>query len=468
MAQVNRRVLLVDDQTDFLEGVRRILVPQFEVSVAQSGVEALQRFERHGPFALVVSDFGMPGMTGIELLAELRARWPETVRIMLTGCADLGLALEALEQGAIFRSLTKPPAPSRLLEAVSAGVERFRQAEETRLFTEQLLFAQESLRSFHRSLENQLDGVLERMDVLERHAADLERAASLEQVLTSTSEAVRNVLGVRAAAVALRPAEHGTRESSGARGFEIVPGTTLTIGERRALGVLSSASRLATENLQHRERRLESRRSTLRALESLARHRDHETGEHLARVSEYCCLLASALQRAGQHSIDQAFIEDLRVAAPLHDIGKVAVPDAILLKPDKLDEREWEIMRMHPTVGADILRATMTSGEDAGCLRLAHELTWTHHERWDGQGYPRGLAGEEIPLVGRIMALADCYDALTSERPYKHAWSHAEALDYVREQRGRHFDPALVDVFLAHLDEVEAVLLRSRALPSAA
>ena len=442
--------MLVDDQADFAEGVRQLLVPRFEVRLAHSGVEALNRCEREGPFAVVVSDFAMPGMTGIELFTELRERWPDTARIMLTGCADLGLALEALEQGAIFRFLTKPPSPTRLAECVAAGVQRHHESACERALTEQLAFAQESLRSFNEILDERLEHELGRLVELEHHADELARAGSLEEVLERTTTALRALLGARAPEVV-----------ADERGVHVRPAAgELAAGEKRALAILESSSRLASEGLLRRRERESGRRATLAALVSLARHRDDETGAHLARVSEYCAMLARWLMPA--HGVDELFVERIALAAPLHDIGKVAVPDSILFKPGRLDEREWVIMRTHAAVGADILKDALAEGEETGVLALAHELTWTHHERWDGAGYPRRLRGTDIPIAGRIMSVSDCYDALTSERPYKHAWTHAEAVAYLTEQRGGAFDPELIDLFLARQDEFEDVQRRAR------
>jgi putative two-component system response regulator len=142
-------------------------------------------------------------------------------------------------------------------------------------------------------------------------------------------------------------------------------------------------------------------------------------------------------------------------ASPMHDIGKIGIPDHILLKPGKLTPEEWEIMKTHATIGAHILE-----GDDSDVLTMAREIALSHHEKWDGTGYPRGLKGEEIPLAGRIVAMADVFDALTSERPYKQAWSVERALDYIRENRGRHFDPRIVDLFVKHLSEI--LVIRSR------
>jgi putative two-component system response regulator len=141
--------------------------------------------------------------------------------------------------------------------------------------------------------------------------------------------------------------------------------------------------------------------------------------------------------------------ENILHAAPMHDIGKIGIPDKVLLKPGKLDEEEWTIMKQHTTIGGHILE-----GDDSDLLRLAREIALTHHERWDGTGYPRGLQGEDIPLSGRIVSLADVFDALTSVRPYKKAWKVEEAVAFIQENRGSQFDPNLVDLFEKLLPEI--------------
>jgi len=133
----------------------------------------------------------------------------------------------------------------------------------------------------------------------------------------------------------------------------------------------------------------------------------------------------------------------------MHDIGKIGIPDHILLKPDKLEPEEWEIMKSHAVIGANILE-----GDDSDLMKCAGEIALTHHEKWDGSGYPYGLSGEAIPLTGRIAALADVFDALTSARPYKKAWTLEAAVDLIKENRGIHFDPELVTVFLEQLPEI--------------
>lgn len=184
---------------------------------------------------------------------------------------------------------------------------------------------------------------------------------------------------------------------------------------------------------------------------SLAETRDQETGNHILRTQHYVLTLANYLQthsRFKAHLSEQA-IDLIFRSAPLHDIGKVGVPDRILHKPGKHNEEEWQEMQRHAEYGYEaILRAEERMGSTS-FLDYAKEITYTHHERWDGSGYPRGLQQEETPVSGRLMAVADVYDALISERVYKPAFPHEDARSYILEQSGKHFDPAVVDAFIA-------------------
>lgn len=193
----------------------------------------------------------------------------------------------------------------------------------------------------------------------------------------------------------------------------------------------------------------QTRLNIVQALGMAAEYKDNETGLHVIRMSHFSRVIAL---EAG-FSADEA--EELLHAAPMHDVGKIGIPDAILQKPGKLDDAEWQIMQKHPEIGAQII------GEhDASMLQMARRIALGHHEKWDGSGYPAGLAGTDIPIEARIVAIADVFDALTSVRPYKQAWSVEDAVNLIREQSGRHFDPALVDCFLRRLDEIN--LIRER------
>lgn len=195
-----------------------------------------------------------------------------------------------------------------------------------------------------------------------------------------------------------------------------------------------------------RSRTEELRRTRLQIVQRLgmaAEYRDEETGNHILRMSHMCALLARAI---GWSEDDCELILN---ASPMHDIGKIGIPDAIMLKPGKFEPHEWEIMKTHAAIGEKLL-----DGDDSDLMCMAREIALTHHEKWDGSGYPNGLDGEAIPLSGRIAALADVFDALTSVRPYKKAWTVEAAVDLIKDNSGRHFDPALVEVFLQELPRI--------------
>jgi putative two-component system response regulator len=200
-----------------------------------------------------------------------------------------------------------------------------------------------------------------------------------------------------------------------------------------------------------------SRLAIVQRLGLAAEYKDNETGLHVIRMSHFARILGLAAGMSEQEA------DDLLHAAPMHDVGKIGIPDRILQKAGPLDPDEWKVMQSHATIGAEII------GEHGdGMLQLAYQIALTHHEKYDGSGYPNRLQGEAIPLTGRIVAIADVFDALTSIRPYKRAWSEEEAVDYLVQQKGKHFDPALVDLFVAQLPAIRAVRERWAETPEAA
>ncbi|TLX50465.1 two-component system response regulator [Pseudoalteromonas ruthenica] len=184
----------------------------------------------------------------------------------------------------------------------------------------------------------------------------------------------------------------------------------------------------------------------IQRLSHAAEYKDNETGQHIIRMSRYCHIIARA------YGFNEAHAESLLLAAPMHDIGKIGIPDNILLKPGRLDQDEYRQMQTHASIGADIL-----AGSSSALIQLAHRLALEHHERFDGNGYPNGLQGEEISIESRICAIADVFDALTSKRPYKEPWPIDKAVQLLQEEKGKHFDPELVDIFMACLDDILAV-----------
>ena len=198
-----------------------------------------------------------------------------------------------------------------------------------------------------------------------------------------------------------------------------------------------------------KERTRELYETQLDVITRLARaieYRDSETGLHIVRMSRYSAMVAA------QVGLSMDYCDIVLQAAPLHDIGKIGIPDSILQKPGRLTKEEWEIMKTHTTIGAELL-----SGSNSKFLNVAREIALTHHEHWDGNGYPQGLKGEEIPIVGRICGLCDVFDALMTARPYKEAWSSEKTIEEMRKGRGAHFDPKVLDAFLNILPEIKKI-----------
>lgn len=206
----------------------------------------------------------------------------------------------------------------------------------------------------------------------------------------------------------------------------------------------TSALRAALGDLEHaRQATVQAHMETIHKLSAAAEYKDEDTASHILRMSRYCALIAKA------QGMNEPEVDLILNSSPMHDIGKMGIPDAILLKPGKLDDDEWTVMRRHTVIGATIL-----SGGSSKYLETGAEIALSHHEKWDGSGYPRGLSGVEIPLSGRICAIADVFDALTTKRPYKHALSNERSLEIMAAGRGKHFDPELYDLFVANFDGV--------------
>jgi response regulator RpfG family c-di-GMP phosphodiesterase len=211
-------------------------------------------------------------------------------------------------------------------------------------------------------------------------------------------------------------------------------------------------TRLKVEVAKATQTLLQREQEALRVLSNAAEYKDPETASHVARVAHYSKLIAE------KHGLNEEEQKIVFYASPLHDIGKVGISDAVLLKPGKLDEAEMTAMRKHCTIGWNILESSENPYLKAGAIIAA-----THHEKYDGSGYPQGAKGEEIHIYGRITAIADVFDALTSQRPYKEAWSFEKALDFLKDQSGKHFDPVLCELFMRHVDEVASIYREFKA-----
>jgi len=337
--KVAPRVLIVDDESDARTTVCRWLTRAgFQCGEAASGREAIARLHDQETHLLTL-DISVPDRSGLEILSQIKQRWPDTEVLVLTALEETATAVEAMTLGA-YGYLLKPIGSSELIFQAKKALER-------------------------------RDLIVER-----RHYT-----ATLEAKVRQQMQAIR---------------------------------------------------------LAHEE--------TILRLLSASRYRDEETGTHVRRTGLYCELFTEVL---GWPS-DQ--VQNIRLAAPMHDLGKIGIPDAILQKPGKLTPQEFAVMKTHTVIGAQMLE-----GSESEILQMAHEIAMSHHERWDGTGYPRGLAGLAIPESARILAIVDVFDALTHHRVYHEALPENQAMEIMEQGRGKHFDPFLFSVFLSLLPEIRRI-----------
>ncbi|MFO1009594.1 MAG: HD domain-containing protein [Planctomycetota bacterium] len=478
-----RRLLLVDDADAVRTAIASMLAPRYEVVVARSASEALDVLRARGGLPIVVSDQHMPGGTGLELLERVHVEWPETIGILLTGEVDETLAKRAVDGGHVFRLLTKPSSFEALSGAIEAGLARYDDSERTAFETERLRFEHDALRGLTSLLEERVELQAHALLQLNALAIGLNDARSLGDIARLVARSVRELLDGRPVHVQLWSARRDGPSAEASVGGEmsadlvLVPVAThagtigeitidaaraLSRSERTIVAAAAGAAAVAANNELRRTERDRTQEALIFSLASLAEARDQGTGRHLERVAAYCRLIAEGLRADGVHveTLDDAWIEDLVRASPLHDIGKVGVPDSILLKPGRLSAEEWEVMKGHAEIGARTLERVLGDGGEHRLLRLGREVCLCHHERWDGSGYPRGLSGDAIPLSARILALADVYDALTTSRPYKRAWSHSEAIEWIGERAGSHFAPDVAEAFLRRADVAGTIRVR--------
>jgi PAS domain S-box-containing protein len=458
-----RRVLATDDRPEILKVVERTLSDRFECSFAAGVGEARGRLESDR-FDLAICDIEMPGESGLVLVEEIARRWPETAVIVLTGIDDTATSERAFELGA-KGYLVKPFWPGQLLISSQIALEQRR-----------LERAQEN---HARALETRIQVLMDRAPVpmyikdrggryvianrVATELAGLEAGGLIglsdEAIMSPESAAVAREVDQR---ILVRGETFEGEEKLSVGGEER---TFLSVkfpyadDDGEIVGVTGvsteitgqkTAERLQREFAQEQVRANEElRASRLETVERLAlaieRH-DSSTGAHVHRMARTAELLGWL---AG---LDREQVELLRAAAPMHDIGKIAVPPEILRKPGKLTAEEFELMKRHTVEGHEIL-----ANSESPLLQMAARVALTHHERWDGSGYPSGLRGREIPIEGRIVALADVFDALLSDRPYRPAMSLEEAVRVIEDGAGTHFDPDLTQLLLTHVREAMAL-----------
>jgi response regulator RpfG family c-di-GMP phosphodiesterase len=472
---LDTKILLVEDVEEVRTSVARMLSRRFDVVVAANAREAIETIAREGPFPVVLSDYSMPGMDGLQLLREVNAHAPTTAGILLTGIADLEMATAAIREQGVFRFLSKPCGYEAMVGAIDEALACHVSSEGRAVELERLKFSKDALADLNEHVEGLL--AMQKTALVRMHefADELCTCGNLRDIVRLAAHAASEVLGERGVHVQLWDPDSGTGGVEGGAGPEMSADlytqdlhtrdgkvgeivvdlrlgrrTGLAAFERALLAAIASSTAVAARHEFRRRERDHAQHAAVVALARLAEQRDNETGKHLERVAAFCRLLAQSMRADGLHPdlITDDWIEDLERSSALHDIGKVGIPDSILLKPGKLTPGEWEIMKTHAELGGRTIDSVLGETGKQDFLVMGRDIAWCHHEKWDGSGYPRGLVGEAIPLSARILAMADVYDALTSVRPYKQAWPHEEALAWIRERSGAHFDPDVVTAFV--------------------
>lgn len=476
------KILFVEDSDEVRASVARMLSRRFDVRTARSAEEAVVTFDREGPFPVVLSDYGLPGMDGIALLREVHDHSPETVGVLLTGVADLDLAVSAVHESGVFRFLTKPCGYESMVQAIDEALEHQRSLAEAEDDAEEISFERDSLASFHEALEDRIATQNHAIARLHSFSIELCTASSLQEVVDLAARAVNAALSRAVHVQVWDDGDGATVESAagpemtamlhmhplttreGQIGEIIVDlggarGSRLTDIDLALLSSIASSTAVTAHHEFRRRERDRAQHATILALARLAEQRDNETGKHLQRLAAYCRLTANALRDEGLHKnvVTASWIRDLELSSALHDIGKVGIPDSILLKPAKLSPDEWEVMKSHAALGEATLESVIADFGSTRFLLMGRDIAGGHHEKWDGSGYPRGARGERIPLAARILAIVDVYDALTSTRPYKKPWPHEEAIAWIRERAGSHFDPVLAKLFVSRAAEVDLI-----------
>jgi len=473
-------ILTIDDDFVSLDLMQDLLTMSgYRVFTASEGQEGMDLFEHHRP-DLVISDIQMPNVDGHELLRKVRAVDDTVPVILVTGHGDLDNALLALRRGA-YDFLLKPINADILMNTVRKALESCRLRRFERNYRHVLEErVEERTKELARTNEF-LQGILNSSTRVAIILTDLEHNVMFWNTGAETIYGYPSDEMLGTSVLKLFPVEEGTVESLGtlshfmhskagtvqenigqvARdGRQIVVSMAVSpsfdaSGQVRGILILGQD---VTKEVRLHEALLTSYRkiqkmqaASIFALAKLAESRDGETAYHLKRLQAYSRVLCVKLASKDRYRnlMTNQFIEDLVQCSVLHDIGKVAIPDTILFNPKKFGVDEFAIMKQHAIHGGRALQeAADESGEPESFLTLGKDVAYYHHERWDGKGYPFGLKGEKIPLAARIVALADVYDALTTERRYKKAFSHDEARSVIGKERGKQFDPDLVDTFL--------------------
>jgi PAS domain S-box-containing protein len=478
------KLLVADDDITALGELAELLtLSGFEVVQAPSGDEAWELFVNEKP-DLVITDILMPGLDGISFLKLIREADEIIPVVMITGYGEMETAIRALRLGA-FDFLLKPINGEILISTVEKGLEHHRLKLLEKDYTHRLETQVESRTKELATTNEFLRGILESSRKVSIVVTNLQRNilfwnSGAENIFGYSKEEMlgQSVTKLYPANVDPNEVQNTLREALTSK-FGAAQKVIRQVSKDQEEIVLSLAispmwdrkgkmtgvvglGQDVTEQFRLHEELLASytrirkiQGASIFALAQLAEARDGETGAHLKRIRQYCAVLCESIRKRPTYGplMTSEFIEDLVQCSVLHDIGKIVIPDSILFNPAKYKDEEFEIMQEHAALGGKALsEAAKETGESQSYLSVGADVAFYHHERWDGSGYPFGLRELEIPLSARVVSLCDVYDALRSKRRYKDDFSHEDSVKLIVKERGKQFDPEIVDAFLDSQD----------------
>lgn len=449
------RVLYVEDEMQIRENTQLLFMKIFaHVETAANGDEGLALY-KGGDFDLVITDILMPGMNGVMMIQKIKELNPNQPFIVTSACEESNYLLDLINLG-VAQFILKPMKTDQIIHVLHEVVRNIYNARKVEEFTANLkqeLVHQTTLLEQYKEVVD-ISMIVTKTDIEGKiiYANDAfcqTSGYSFDEIVSQRHNVLRHpemeteIYENLWQTILNKQVWNGTIKNLKKNGERYVTETTIKpiLDEFGNIIDFISISHDVTELYDLNDEIWQTQHEMLSLLGEVGETRSQETGNHVRRVAKYARLLGEL------YGLDAEQIRLIYSASPMHDIGKIGIPDAILLKPGKLDFDEYDVMKTHSNIGYDILKNSNRPLLQAAAI-IAHE----HHEKWDGSGYPNALSGENIHIYGRIIALADVFDALSCDRVYKKAWPMDEIIEFIINERGRHFDPVLVDMFMANID----------------
>lgn len=481
MQRTLARVLILDDEYYLGKMLEKALVHESIEAIAVTDVDSAIDLINEKTFDLIVSDIYMPNKNGVDLFNYVKDNSIEVPFIFMTGNPDLKMAVDFLTSGG-YDYIIKPFMISDFIQKVKPVIKNHKIKEKeknlvndlrdtlSKRLSELKIYQDVFDSTDDGEIITDVDGIIVKVNQGFEKITGMSSVQLIQQPVSILKESLLPDLNFDNILHKLEKENTWRGELMGVKEQEQTWIANITFSpirnEESQIFAYAGIFKDVTAQRQVEQALINSLRQMNLAQEAiifgmarLAEHRDQSTGFHLERIRSYCKILSEALMKREMYPniINSEFIQMLYRTAPLHDIGKVGIPDYILLKSDTLTEPEFDVMKSHALIGYTTLNSIQKQYGDMEFLKMGIEITYCHHERWDGKGYPRGLKNHQIPLSAQILTIADVYDALTTERTYKEAYSHTAALETMKRERGKHFSPDIFDVFLeisTHIDKI--------------